>query len=458
MRSDYGETLRRFLHRHARPVVIVDFGHSPVFPAADTFPCLPVMVRRDGVLAPTEYAPDEQTFSVCLLPRDDYSPDMNLGRYVAEHRHEVPVALLKDELWLLEGPRVHRLLERLRSTGVLLKEFCESAPLYGVKSGLNEAFYIDDQTRAQLIAADPRSAELIKPLLRGRDIDRWRPAAGDSHILFVRRGTDIDAYPAVKRHLARYRPALEKRAGPQAWHELQASPSDAFVEVMFRPKLVYQEIQYHSWFALDTAGACINNKVFMLPTDDLALLGVLCSPVMWWLFTRTLPHMKDEALCPAGFIMENLRVSTGTPAQAEQMRKLVGSLIELTRERHVWDAQFAGEACAAAGVDGADARTIDWLAEPPPVFVRRLAALSEGGRKPADLLPAIIRSYERGRARRIDLLTRQLELEQALATGVEDVYGLSAEERALLRETRPVRDPLDVLGAKLGKLTGAGAG
>src|SRR5713101_2744620 len=81
-----------------------------------------------------------------------------------------------------------------------------------------------------------------------------------------------------------------------------------FTTAVERPKIVYQEIQFHSWFALDTSGSYPNNKAFFLPTDDLCLLAVLNSPLMWWVLTRTLPHMKDEALSPVGFIMENLRV------------------------------------------------------------------------------------------------------------------------------------------------------
>jgi hypothetical protein len=53
------------------------------------------------------------------------------------------------------------------------------------------------------------------------------------------------------------------------------------------------------------------------------------------------------------------------------------------------------------------------------------------------------------RTRQVELLTRQLELEERLVALVEDAYGLTPEERDLLRSTRPVRDPLDVLVARI---------
>jgi hypothetical protein len=61
----------------------------------------------------------------------------------------------------------------------------------------------------------------------------------------------------------------------------------------------------------------------------------------------------------------------------------------------------------------------------------------------------VIRMQQIHRARQADLLTQQLALEKRLATLVEDAYGLTAEERQLLRATRPVRDPLDVLEGRI---------
>ena len=77
---------------------------------------------------------------------------------------------------------------------------------------------------------------------------------------------------------------------------------------MNRPRIVYQEILFHSWFARTDAVDVHNNKVFALPTDDDWLLAVLNSRLMWWFLTRFLPHMKDEALTPSGFRMEHARI------------------------------------------------------------------------------------------------------------------------------------------------------
>ena len=55
-------------------------------------------------------------------------------------------------------------------------------------TGLNEAFVIDEPTRERLIAEDPKSAELIKPFLAGRDIKRYEQPKSDKYLIFMPRG------------------------------------------------------------------------------------------------------------------------------------------------------------------------------------------------------------------------------------------------------------------------------
>ncbi len=91
---------------------------------------------------------------------------------------------------------------------------------------------------------------------------------------------------------------------------------------------------------------------------------------------------------------------------------------------------------------------------PPAVFAARVAKLA-GRRRPSEAEAAAVAVVQsRGRARYAELLSAQLALERTLAERVEDASGLSPADRQLLRSTRPVRDPLDVLAAKLAELGG----
>ena len=96
------------------------------------------------------------------------------------------------------------------------------APLYGIKTGLNEAFVIDRATRDRLVAQDPKSAELLKSFLRGENIKRWRVESEDLWLINTPKGkVDIERYPSIRNWLLPFKPELEKRATKQEWWELQ---------------------------------------------------------------------------------------------------------------------------------------------------------------------------------------------------------------------------------------------
>ena len=97
----------------------------------------------------------------------------------------MPVAALRSEGWTLERPEVLALMNKLRMVGKPLGEYVEGKFYYGIKTGLNEAFVIDEETRVRLIAEDPKSAELIKPWLRGRDICKWKATWAGQYIIAI---------------------------------------------------------------------------------------------------------------------------------------------------------------------------------------------------------------------------------------------------------------------------------
>jgi len=72
-----------------------------------------------------------------------------------------------------------------------------------VLTGLNAAFVIDDETREALIAEDPKSAEIIKPILRGRDIRRWRARWPGLWLIYSHSGVEERDYPEIRTHCCR---------------------------------------------------------------------------------------------------------------------------------------------------------------------------------------------------------------------------------------------------------------
>lgn len=93
---------------------------------------------------------------------------------------------------------------------VSLAEYVNGQVHPGILIGFNQAFVISGIKRAELIALDSKSAEIIKPLVTGADIRKWHIQHNDKWLIFTRRGIDINRYPAIKKHLEQWREDLTK--------------------------------------------------------------------------------------------------------------------------------------------------------------------------------------------------------------------------------------------------------
>jgi hypothetical protein len=220
--------------------------------------------------------------------------DLDLEALVRTEGTEVAFSSLTDSGWTLTGGAQQRLLEKLRKTGTPLGEYVGGEIYYGIKTGLNEAFVIDAATRERLIAQDPKSAEIIKPFLLGRDVKRYRsPGSGRYLILFPKGWTaktagstdeesawkrlEID-YPAIAGHLRPFADRGRKRCDRgDFWWELREC---AYYEEFEKPKILWPEIAGSARFAFDETGFYANNKAYLIPTGDLYLLGLLNSSLL----------------------------------------------------------------------------------------------------------------------------------------------------------------------------------
>lgn len=172
----------------------------------------------------------------------------------------LPQSRLNEDVYQLQPPLFYQIINKVQAVGTPLKEH-DIRINSGVKTGFNEAVIIDGVTKQRLIEEDPRSGEVIKPLLRGRDLERWYCEYPDLWLIFTRRGIDIDQYPAVKAHLQQYYKQLRPRnngektgraPGNYVWYEIQSSAN--YYEDFDNEKIVYSEIVLDGRFSVDFKG------------------------------------------------------------------------------------------------------------------------------------------------------------------------------------------------------------
>ena len=231
----------------------------------------------------------------------------------------------------LESPDVLNLLTKLRNASTPLAQYVQTRPTFGLKIGRQEAFIVDSATRDQLIAEHPASVEVLKPFLHGRDIRRWQVARPDSWLIFTYRRIEINRYPAIRKHLEKYRSALSKRAGKQKWYELPAARRDA--ELFTQTKLICPNSYDHQTFAVDTEGFYCGDTCYLIPTEETWLCGLLNSRAVEWFYSQESNQLTGDYLRARSRYMQQIPIPDLTSIQKAVIGKIVDYLIFLQGSR-----------------------------------------------------------------------------------------------------------------------------
>jgi hypothetical protein len=347
-RAGYGEPLRRFL-KSKEVLEIVDFGDLPVFEKATTYPCILRVKNAKGLEKGTaRRAPTIDAVNVKTLAFGD------LGDYVEKNKFKVDVSQLDDAGWALAGANVQALLQKLKALiengrAVTLGEYVEGKIYYGIKTGLNEAFVIDEATKKRLIKEDPKSKEIIKPFLAGRDIKRYQQPVSDKYLIFTRHGIDIKKYPAIEKHLLPFKERLMpkprnfngkewkgRKPGAYQWYEIQDTID--YFEEFEKPKIIYAEIAIKGQFTIEKNNFYGDTTSYILRSDSKYLLGVLNSKLWTYMFSKISSEIRGGFFRWKKQYMEILPVHLVDASNARekgiqnQIVELVGTILDLQKK------------------------------------------------------------------------------------------------------------------------------
>ncbi|MDX2003220.1 MAG: Eco57I restriction-modification methylase domain-containing protein [Chitinophagales bacterium] len=282
MRAGYGESTRNYFAEQTNPLVLVDFGGFQVFDSATV---------DTNILMLQKSAPNNE-LKACTL---DQMPDSQFNMSVFVRQNAQSCTFAGNQTWVLLGSIEQKIKHKIETIGIPLKDW--DINIYrGILTGYNEAFIIDGKKRAELIAEDPKSDEIIRPILRGRDIKRYGYEFADLWIIatFPSLKINIDLYPAVKQHLLSFGYDRLKQTGDAGarkrthnqWFETQDSIS--YWEDFNKQKITYIEIMTDNpdegydfpSFSFDTKKCIALNTAYIMTgnVDELKyILGILNS-------------------------------------------------------------------------------------------------------------------------------------------------------------------------------------
>ncbi|MBK6610444.1 MAG: class I SAM-dependent DNA methyltransferase [Sphingobacteriales bacterium] len=234
--------------------------------------------------------------------------------------------------WVILSDIERSIKEKIERIGTPLKDW-DIQINYGIKTGFNEAFIIDGAKRKELIEQDPKSDEIIRPILRGRDIKRYGYDFADLWLINTHNGIkekgikpiNIKDYPAIKKHLDGYWKEIEKRA------DQGITPYNlrncAYMEDFFKQKIVWKAVGRNLAFSLLEEGSFITAPAsFITSNQNLYLLGFLCSSFAKYYI------LNNSDTTGAGDVMLNIQslssIPIPIPDKNEQITKLVQQIID----------------------------------------------------------------------------------------------------------------------------------
>ena len=302
LKINYGEPLRRFLVSKMNPLLLIDFPGVPVFEDATVDPQI-LIVEKRLYLGKTK---------ACIIKRQQDS----LSEYVPYHVIETS---FNSDAWSIRDFRVSAVLNIIDTIGTSLKNL----PIeinYGVKTGYNDAFFIDGSTRSLIIDKNNNAKDIIRPLFRGRDITAWVTQNQNLFLINTHNGLkekgilpiDINDYPAIKNHLDHYIVQLTKRVdkGDTPYNLRNC----AYLEEFAKPKIVYPNMTKYLPFCYDESGAICNDKAFIITSKDNSfslkyLLAILNSKLAKFWIRCVCPELGDDRREVRKVYFENFHIA-----------------------------------------------------------------------------------------------------------------------------------------------------
>lgn len=323
MRAGYGKNLRH-LFSQLNPELLIDLGPE-VFTNATVDTNL-ILVKNSKV----------ENHNMLTYTITDYEEALHMSELEFSSMKE-----LNSDSWVIMSKDQRALINKIETVGKPLNEWDISINR-GILTGFNEAFIIDGETKDRLIAEDPKSAEILKPILRGRDIKRYKANFADlwliaSHNGYTKDGKRIERihiedYPAIKNHLDKYWEAIEKR------YDKGDTPYNlrncAYHEDFQKEKVIYNDITQKLTFFVDLNAFYINNTSYYISgNENLSFIAlVLNSSLIDFYYRKISTQLGKKAIRMFTQFVEKIPIPKPTPTQETQITDLVNQILAAKKE------------------------------------------------------------------------------------------------------------------------------
>ena len=290
MRAGYGEKTRDFFATKTNPMLLIDFAGVKIFESATVDTNILLFSKSNN-----------QHKTACAVTNKQNKDSVkNLSDFVQQQ--DCICDFSSSDSWVILSPIEQSIKHKIEAVGTPLKDW--DINIYrGVLTGYNDAFIISTEKRDEILSNCQseeeriKTAELIRPILRGRDIKRYGYEWANLWIINTHNGIkgklpriDVNEYPAIKAHLDQFWDKISKRAdkGDTPYNLRNC----AYMEDFNKPKIIWKIIGNRLGFALENKKMILNNACYILTCSDggLEYLEAMLNSnaILWYSFVTNM--------------------------------------------------------------------------------------------------------------------------------------------------------------------------
>ena len=328
MRNKSGQPLRELFLRY-NPELLIDFRGTDIFENVAVLSSIMQISKRKK----------SNSLRAC-----DVSTIQNgyqgLQKIVSDH--SIDLTYLDKESWLIFDRKKYGLRQEVIKRGIPIKKW--GLEIYrGILTGFNEAFYLTEFEKDNLIIRDPKNKEIIKPMLRGKDLGRFYPNEIEYYLLFSRRGINIDQYPEARDYLKQYYSDLKpkkdssekkgRKPGNYKWYEIQDSIN--YYLKFYEPKMIFMNMTKDLIFSYDPEGEFLTNqKCFIVTGDHLKYLTAFFNSKFFaYFFKDNFPELLGDVREVSKVYFEQIPVFMPSIGKMALIDKIVEIIIYHKRKK-----------------------------------------------------------------------------------------------------------------------------
>jgi len=346
MRAKYAIKLRNLLKEKTKLLTIIDFGGFKVFDSATVDTAITIFRKASFI---------ETHALQGILVKPALNTENNIVEYLKANAIQINQKNLEIKAFALDGDAITKIKEKINGKGKQLKDWDINIK-YGIKTGYNTAFIIDSETKEYLCKKDKNNSEVIKPILRGKDIERYNYEWAGKYIIFLpwhfplHDNANIsgasktaekafkEKYPVLYSWMVQHKEKLRARNSAEVgfryeWYALQRCAATYYKDFA-KEKIIYKDIAQNLTFALeDGTHYLANTAYFLQSSNNKVLLAILNSKLIDWYYRSISAQLGERGIRHFSIYIEQLPIVEVPIKQQKMLIELVEAIGNIKKSK-----------------------------------------------------------------------------------------------------------------------------